>query len=171
MPALGLGDTGRSSAALSITDDLLRRGEPPSRPSRPGEFHPEPLTDPDLTLSRHPARATARRLPPSIEYRVPPVAGLGSVLPVRIAFLAGLLLRKLRLFLITCVHHRIGKLPFRVLIDADVWKYAGITIIIGYLDIIYAFGNIADSESSVLGNGLILQFIVAPVLRFCRRNV
>src|SRR5215475_7690559 len=25
-------------------------------PSRPGEFHPEPLTDPDLTLSRHPAR-------------------------------------------------------------------------------------------------------------------
>ena len=28
-------------------------------PSRPGEFHPEPLTDPDLTLSRHPARATA----------------------------------------------------------------------------------------------------------------
>ena len=33
-------------------------------PSRPGEFHPEPLTDPDLTLSRHPARATERRLPP-----------------------------------------------------------------------------------------------------------
>ena len=38
----------------------------PKRPSRPGEFHPEPLTDPDLTLSRHPARATARRLPPSV---------------------------------------------------------------------------------------------------------
>ena len=36
-------------------------------PSRPGEFHPEPLTDPDLTLSRHPARATNRRLPPSVE--------------------------------------------------------------------------------------------------------
>src|SRR6202023_1961927 len=33
----------------------------------PGELHPEPLTDPDLTLSRHPARATARRLPPSVE--------------------------------------------------------------------------------------------------------
>jgi hypothetical protein len=31
--------------------------------------------DPDLTLSRHPARATARRLPPFIEHRVPPVAG------------------------------------------------------------------------------------------------
>src|SRR6202045_5156649 len=36
-------------------------------PSRPGELHPEPLTDPDLTLSRHPARATARRVPPSVE--------------------------------------------------------------------------------------------------------
>src|SRR6202048_4660860 len=31
--------------------------------------------EPDLTLSRHPARATARRLPPSIGHRVPPVAG------------------------------------------------------------------------------------------------
>ena len=38
-----------------------------SLPSRPGELHPEPLTDPDLTLSRHPARAIARRLPPSAE--------------------------------------------------------------------------------------------------------
>ena len=36
-------------------------------PSRPGEFHPEPLTDPDLTLSRHPARATERRPPPPVE--------------------------------------------------------------------------------------------------------
>src|SRR3989475_12945694 len=44
-------------------------------PSRPGEFHPEPLTDPDLTLSRQPARAIARRLPPSIEHRVPPGVG------------------------------------------------------------------------------------------------
>jgi hypothetical protein len=26
------------------------------RPSRRGEFHPGPLTDPDLTLSRHPAQ-------------------------------------------------------------------------------------------------------------------
>jgi hypothetical protein len=26
-------------------------------PSRPGESHPEPLTDPDLNLSIHPARA------------------------------------------------------------------------------------------------------------------
>ena len=29
-----------------------------SRPSRPGEFHPEPLTDPCLTVSSHTARAT-----------------------------------------------------------------------------------------------------------------
>ena len=31
------------------------------RPSRPGEFHPEPLTDPDLILTHHPAPC-ARRL-------------------------------------------------------------------------------------------------------------
>src|SRR6266566_5533129 len=36
-------------------------------PSRPGEFHPEPLTDPDVNLSIHPARAIIRRLPPSAE--------------------------------------------------------------------------------------------------------
>jgi hypothetical protein len=34
----------------------------PFLPSRPGEFHLEPLTEPDLTLSRHAARAAARRL-------------------------------------------------------------------------------------------------------------
>jgi hypothetical protein len=27
-------------------------------PSRPGEFHPEALTDPDVSLSTYPARAT-----------------------------------------------------------------------------------------------------------------
>ena len=27
-------------------------------PGRPAEFHRQPPTDPDLTLSRHPARAT-----------------------------------------------------------------------------------------------------------------
>ena len=36
-------------------------------PSRPREFHPEPLTEPDLILSHHPARAIARRLPASAE--------------------------------------------------------------------------------------------------------
>src|SRR5260370_19802009 len=35
------------------------------RPSRPGEFHPQPLTEPDVNLSTYPARATHRRLPPS----------------------------------------------------------------------------------------------------------
>jgi len=56
---------------------VMQRTSPlrPILPSRPGEFHPEPLTDPDLTLSRHPARAIARRLPPSIEHRVPPGVG------------------------------------------------------------------------------------------------
>jgi hypothetical protein len=28
----------------------------PLLPSRPGDFHPEPLTDPDLSLSTHPQR-------------------------------------------------------------------------------------------------------------------
>ena len=36
-------------------------------PSRPGEFHPEPLTDPDLNLSIHPARAIDEELPPSVK--------------------------------------------------------------------------------------------------------
>src|SRR5215470_12691354 len=36
-------------------------------PSRPGEFHPEPLTDPYVDLSIHTARVIARRLPPSAE--------------------------------------------------------------------------------------------------------
>ena len=34
-------------------------------PGRPGEFRPEPPTDPDVTLSSHPARATPRSLPAS----------------------------------------------------------------------------------------------------------
>ena len=49
----------------------------PDLPSRPGEFHPEPLTDPDLILSHHPARAIARRLPPSTERRAPPGEPVG----------------------------------------------------------------------------------------------
>jgi hypothetical protein len=36
-------------------------------PSSPRESHPEALTDTDVRLSPHPARATHRRLPPSIE--------------------------------------------------------------------------------------------------------
>jgi hypothetical protein len=46
-------------------------------PSRPGELRPEPLTDPDLILSHHPARAIARRLPPSTERRAPPGEPVG----------------------------------------------------------------------------------------------
>ena len=50
-----------------LPGDATRRAAVRALPSRPGESHPEPLTDPDLTLSRHPARATERRLPPSAE--------------------------------------------------------------------------------------------------------
>jgi hypothetical protein len=51
---------GRSGLSADIAESTLL-------PSRPGDFHPEPLTDPDSILSHHPARATARRLPPSAE--------------------------------------------------------------------------------------------------------
>jgi hypothetical protein len=37
----------------------------PTPPSRPGEFHPEPLTEPCVTVSSHTARAIHRGLPPS----------------------------------------------------------------------------------------------------------
>ena len=37
------------------------------RPSRPGELHPEPLTDPDRTIAHHPARAARERLSPFIQ--------------------------------------------------------------------------------------------------------
>ena len=36
-------------------------------PSRPGELHPEPLTEPDMTLSRHPARAIRERPAPFVQ--------------------------------------------------------------------------------------------------------
>jgi hypothetical protein len=62
-------------AAVGVGADVTQTSIEDLLPSRPGELHPEPLTEPDLTLSRHPARATARRLPPSIGHRVPPVAG------------------------------------------------------------------------------------------------
>ena len=62
------------SLALSVDypvpDSFCRTrhvGNGRSAPSRPREFHPEPLTDPDLILSHHPAPAIARRLPPSTE--------------------------------------------------------------------------------------------------------
>ena len=75
--------TSRGQAASAHSDEVDARSRPrldrlPALtlwPSRPGEFRPEPLTEPDLSLSTYPARAIARRLPPSIEHRVPPVAG------------------------------------------------------------------------------------------------
>ena len=41
--------------------------KPTRLPSRPREFHPESLTDSGRDTSHHPARAIARRLPPSAE--------------------------------------------------------------------------------------------------------
>jgi hypothetical protein len=35
----------------------------PFLPSRPGQFHPGPLTEPYVSISIHTARAAARRLP------------------------------------------------------------------------------------------------------------
>src|SRR5262245_49520514 len=66
------------SAFRSYREQSGHDVEPPSGqfvPSRPGEFHPESLTEPDVSLSTYPARAIARRLPPSIGQWVPPVAG------------------------------------------------------------------------------------------------
>jgi|SRR5215469_9061925 len=48
-PAFASGD--RQSSHHALTD----------QPSRPGESHPEPLTDSDMRLSPHPARATPRK--------------------------------------------------------------------------------------------------------------
>ena len=41
----------------------------------PGDCTPSPSQIPDLILSHHPARATMRRLLPSIDDQVPPAAG------------------------------------------------------------------------------------------------
>ncbi len=56
--------------------------ERPQAPSRPGEFHPEPLTDPDLILSHHPARVIGRKLPPSVVCQAPPVTGWPNPTPM-----------------------------------------------------------------------------------------
>src|SRR5208283_1414514 len=52
-----------------ISQVELRPSRPVELPGRPGEFRPEPPTDPDVNLSIHPARATQRKLPPSIKTR------------------------------------------------------------------------------------------------------
>jgi hypothetical protein len=60
---LALTDVSRQRCILSApsgpTDSLRALIPLTLLPSRPGEFHPEPLTDPDLNLSIHPARAIA----------------------------------------------------------------------------------------------------------------
>ncbi len=63
-----------SSAIRGRADSLISFKKPPFLPSTPEKFHLEPLTDPDLMLSHHPARAIDRRLPPSVEFWAPPVA-------------------------------------------------------------------------------------------------
>ena len=60
-------DREASVAPLLPTD--VGESRPGESPGRPGEFRPEPPTDPDVNLSIHPARATQRRLPPSIKTR------------------------------------------------------------------------------------------------------
>jgi len=55
-------------------------------PSRPGEFHPESLTDPDVILAHHPARAAARRLPPSAERQEARLPWLKDGTPVVILY-------------------------------------------------------------------------------------
>jgi hypothetical protein len=57
----------RRSAAYGGAADGFTHRSTAELPSRPREFHPEPLTDPDVILSHHPAHAIARRLPPSAE--------------------------------------------------------------------------------------------------------
>src|SRR5688572_23593482 len=60
----------RRFACARLPDPYMTRSQPRlltmTLPSRPGEFHPEPLTEPDLSLSTYPARATPEgcRLPP-----------------------------------------------------------------------------------------------------------
>ena len=49
----------RRTPKISLMRFAVRRQSPISQPpSRPGELHPEPLTDPCLSLSTHTARAT-----------------------------------------------------------------------------------------------------------------
>ena len=57
----------KAARETDCSEELLLRNRTQrwATPSRPGEFHPEPLTEPDVSLSTYPARATHRRLPPS----------------------------------------------------------------------------------------------------------
>jgi len=45
-------------------------------PSSPGEFHPQALTDPDVTVSRHPARIISPQSSSGLAYPLaPPITG------------------------------------------------------------------------------------------------
>jgi hypothetical protein len=137
---------------------------------------------PTYNVSPRPSKHTGEHLDPAVVFRVPlacvidPLLIILDAVEIRLS-LKNELLIDLKiwpgrgLFLITVIYHCISKLPFRVLIDADIWKYTSIVIIIGFPEIIDAFGNVLDGETSVLTNGLVLQFVVAPILRFCRRDV
>jgi hypothetical protein len=57
MASLRTADPRRNVCLLGKIGSERYRVEVTRMPSRPGEFHPEPLTDPDLILSHHPARA------------------------------------------------------------------------------------------------------------------
>ena len=70
---------GCMSGSEGATDGLRPTTQPQLVPSRPGDFHPEPLTDPDLILSHHPARAIARSLPASTERWAHPGEPVGPI--------------------------------------------------------------------------------------------
>src|SRR3984893_9541912 len=77
----------------SVTRDTRRVG--------PGNFTPSPSQIPDLILSHHPARAIARRLPPSVE-----ISGSSRCNPVGPSSTA--MTRPLRSTGITPLHHYYG---------------------------------------------------------------
>ena len=49
----------KADVAADLAEPYRMPSRPGELPSRPGEFRPESLTDPDMILSHHPARATA----------------------------------------------------------------------------------------------------------------
>jgi hypothetical protein len=69
LPSWCSGQAGRTRSRHLLKTNRHRGTVARPPPSRPGEFHSEPPTDPDVNLSIHPARATQRRLPPSIKTR------------------------------------------------------------------------------------------------------
>ena len=68
-PVFGRTQTSRSSRQSRAVVTSSQAAAMAELPGRPGEYHPESPTDPDVNLSIHPARATQRRLPPSIRIR------------------------------------------------------------------------------------------------------